>query len=458
LLVGDAFELFQPLDVALERFAPTPGPRCTDRVGRRHQGRIHAGGFDVTVVPEDSVEHFGAFVVALAEIVTDLRVAALQFVVQGFPNIVQQAAAAGQASVEPQLVGHVLAQEGDLDAVPQDVLPVTGAVGQAAEQFELLFVQPADIGFDRSGFARLHDVLFDVLGDFLDDLLDPSGVNASVLNQPFQTAAGHFPADRIKRADHHHPGRVIHNDIDPGRLLERADVSPFATDDPPLHLVGRNVHGGDGAGRGVLGGVALDCGDGDFPRALFRGLAGLGEGALDEAGGVVFDIVGEIGEQLFFGFFDAQAADADEFVASLLEQLTGFGFARGDRGLPFLERGLRGFDFAFFDFEGVELLIDHVFALGQTFFDFFVLGADGGGFFFKRLHARQLGGFGVHLRAFDDVVGFLLGVGEHLLGALRGRCGGHPGSDGQRNDGGCGAPDHSDDDTRRRRELGQHAA
>jgi hypothetical protein len=54
--------------------------------------------------------------------------------------------------------------------------------------------------------------------------------------------AGRLAADRIETRNDDRVGRVVDHDVDPGSQLEGPDVSPFAPDDAPLHLVVRERH------------------------------------------------------------------------------------------------------------------------------------------------------------------------------------------------------------------------
>ena len=48
-----------------------------------------------------------------------------------------------------------------------------------------------------------------------------------------------LPPNRIEARHDDSIGRVVDDDIDSGGQLERANVSPFATDDASLHLIVR---------------------------------------------------------------------------------------------------------------------------------------------------------------------------------------------------------------------------
>ena len=70
-------------------------------------------------------------------------------------------------------------------------------------------------------------------------------------------------------------GRVVHDHVDAGQVLERTDVAALAADDPPLHVVARELDDRDrGLGR-VAGGDPLQRIGHERPRASPRLRAGL---------------------------------------------------------------------------------------------------------------------------------------------------------------------------------------
>src|SRR4051812_1565062 len=85
-------------------------------------------------------------------------------------------------------------------------------------------------------------------------------MDPAILDQLRQRQLGRLAADIIEGTDDDHAGRVVHDDIDTGSLLERADIATLAADDATLHVVARNIHGADGRIRGMAGCIALDTG------------------------------------------------------------------------------------------------------------------------------------------------------------------------------------------------------
>ena len=69
----------------------------------------------------------------LADVDADLHVAALDLVVKGLADVMQQAGAAGQLNVDAQFASHQAGQPGNFQRVVQHVLAVAGAVLQAAD-------------------------------------------------------------------------------------------------------------------------------------------------------------------------------------------------------------------------------------------------------------------------------------------------------------------------------------
>ena len=68
----------------------------------------------------------------------------------------------------------------------------------------------------------------------------------------------HLAADGVEAADDDGFRGVVDDQVDPGRLLQGADVAPLLADDAPLELVGRQRQHRDRDLGGLVGGDALD--------------------------------------------------------------------------------------------------------------------------------------------------------------------------------------------------------
>ena len=110
----------------------------------------------------------------------------------------KQAGTLGHRGIQPQLRGHHPREERHLDGVIQYVLPIAGAVAQAAQKLYQLVVNAAQAHLQHSPFALLLDGGFHLPAGLFHGLLNAGGVDASVGNQLFQGDAGHLPADRLK--------------------------------------------------------------------------------------------------------------------------------------------------------------------------------------------------------------------------------------------------------------------
>ena len=171
-----------------------------------------------------------------------------------------------------------------------------------------------------------------------------------------------------KRADHDHAGRVVHDHVHAGGLLERADVPALPADHAALHVVGGDVHGRDGRVGGVFGGVALDGADDD--------LAGLHVGVL---AGLVqcFSIRAEISFSMSFSIFDnsrrsglvhREVGDLQKLRLLLGDEFVELAVLGRERFFAF-DHGLFGhIDHPLLGVERFELLVDRVLTLGKPFF------------------------------------------------------------------------------------------
>ena len=83
------------------------------------------------------------------------------------------------------------------------------------------------------------DLLFDLLLGLGHDLFDSPRMDPAVGDQPLQGDAGDFPANGIEPGNDHGLGRVVDDQVYAGCRFQSADISPFPSDDPPLHLLVR---------------------------------------------------------------------------------------------------------------------------------------------------------------------------------------------------------------------------
>ncbi len=171
---------------------------------------------------------------------------------------------------------------------------------QSSQVADQLFVQTHHARLERRCFAQALDMAFHIFMCFSHDLLDPAGVDPAVLDQFLERHLGDLAANAVKTCDDHHSRRVVDDQVDSRRFLERADVPPFAADDPPLHVVAGNVHRAHGHFRRVRGGISLN--------RRRQDLAALLSAALLHKRLVLEDTIPHVGGQLGFQSSQQQLA------------------------------------------------------------------------------------------------------------------------------------------------------
>ena len=142
--------------------------------------------------------------------------------------------------------------------VVQHVLAVAGAELQASHQAQHFGMEIEEPELEGGRLAFLADGLLHLGLDLLDDLLDAGRMDAAVGDQPLDRLARDLAAERIEAREDDRAGRVVDDQLDAGRGLERADVAPLAADDAALQIVARQIDDRDGRLDRVLGGAALD--------------------------------------------------------------------------------------------------------------------------------------------------------------------------------------------------------
>src|SRR5690606_29329785 len=122
-------------------------------------------------------------------------------------------------------------------AVLQQVLSVGAAVFHAAHHADQFSVKTVDPQIDAGAFAHLHDLVLKVFAGLPNDFFDPRGMDPSVLHQLVQRQTRDLTTHGIEAAEDDRAGRIVHDDLHAGGLLQGADVPSFATDDPAFHIV-----------------------------------------------------------------------------------------------------------------------------------------------------------------------------------------------------------------------------
>src|SRR5690606_28053111 len=191
---------------------------------------------------------------------------AFDLVVDGFPDVVQQAARLGNGNVCAQLGGNHARDVRGFDRVRVLVLAVAGAELQAPEQLDQLVVQAGNARLIGGALAFLADDAVDFLLRVLHQFFDARRVDPPVEDELFHRAARYFAANRVEAGDGHGFGRVVYHDVDAGRLLEGADIAPVAADDPPFHLVRGQWHNAHRQLVDLIRGDPLDGERDDVPR------------------------------------------------------------------------------------------------------------------------------------------------------------------------------------------------
>ena len=250
-------------------------------------------------------------------------------------DVVEEGGADRDVGVEADFPGHDAGEPRDLGGVGQHVLAVAGAVLQPAHQPQDLRMEVVQAELERHRRAFLAHRLVGLVLHLLDDLFDARRMNAAVGDQAFDRLLGDLAAVGIEARQDDGAGRVVDDQVDAGGELERADVAPFAADDPSLQIVARQVDDGDGGLDRVLGAAALN-GFGDVVLgAVDGGFARLGVEPLEQIGGVVARLALDLLEQQFLGLVGGEAGHPLQLVLLLGDQPLVLRGGGADGLLPF---------------------------------------------------------------------------------------------------------------------------
>ena len=195
---------------------------------------------------------------------------ALDLVVDGLADVVEEAAAAGDFDVGAELVRDHRGEVRRLDGVLELVLAVAVRYFSRPRVRTISGCRPGTAGLDDRLFAGVLDRVVDFLAGLLDHLLDAGRVDAAVRQELRQRDAGDLAAHRVEAGERDGVRRVVDDEVDAGGQLEGADVAALAADDAALHVLGGERHDRDGGLGDDLGGEALHRRRDDLAGALVR--------------------------------------------------------------------------------------------------------------------------------------------------------------------------------------------
>ena len=156
-------------------------------------------------------------------------------------------------------------------------------------------------------------------------LLDPGGMDAAVLEQLLERQPRDLAAHAVEPGQHDRAGRVVDDEVDAGEVLQRADVAALAADDPPLHVVGGQLHDRDRRLGRVAGGEPLHAHREDVAHAALGVALGLLLDLADAPRGVVAGLLLDLLEQQLLGLGRRQPGDPLELALELPGALTSVG-------------------------------------------------------------------------------------------------------------------------------------
>ena len=297
-----------------------------------------------------------AFLVLSGKVDANLDMAALDFVGQGFADVVNQTGAFGSSNICAQLGSHYACQMSHLDGVLQYVLTVAGTVSHAPQQLDHIRVHTVNVGLQNRTLTVLLDFVFDFTLCFFYRFLDACRMDSSVLNQALQSGAGNLTFNGIVAGQGDCFRCVVDNQVNAGQRFQCADVSPFTTDDASLHLIVWQRNDRYGHFTHIIGRTFLDSSCDDFSCFLVGFILELLFIEVDFNRLFVYQLVLQIGKQVFLCLLCGVAGDFFQRF-----KLAGFDF------VGFLQATLCLFDFILqgflFFLQIVHLAVDGFFLL-----------------------------------------------------------------------------------------------
>ena len=109
------------------------------------------------------------------------------------------------------------------------------------QELHELGIEPLYARLEHALLAELDDVRLELRLRLVVHLFDPRRVDAPVFDQLHERELRRFAANAVEGGQDDCLWRVVDDEIDAGEVLECADVPTLAPDDPPFHIVGRQL-------------------------------------------------------------------------------------------------------------------------------------------------------------------------------------------------------------------------
>ena len=168
---------------------------------------------------------------------SDLDVGALYLVIDRLADVVEEGAGLRDRDIRAELFGEHAGDVRHLDRVLEHVLPVARPEVEPAEDGENARVEVEHTDLVGGLLTLILDDGVHLLARLLDLVLDAGRLHAAVLDEPLERDLCHGAAYRVEAREEHSAGRVVDDDLNTCRALERLDVAALLADDLTLHVV-----------------------------------------------------------------------------------------------------------------------------------------------------------------------------------------------------------------------------
>ena len=196
--VANVFQRANAFDVLLQIFTARARSGAGHRIRHFHNHSLKRLLLHFVVMGRNRIANLWAHAVALGNLGADGSVRAFNLVVNGFAQIVQQAAGFGQRHIRANLRRNHAGQQRSLHGMGVLVLAIRGAELQAPQQPQDLRVEARHTRLVRGALALFFHYHIHFAARILNQLLNVRRLNAPVRDQLGERAARNFAPHRVK--------------------------------------------------------------------------------------------------------------------------------------------------------------------------------------------------------------------------------------------------------------------
>ena len=184
----------------------------------------------------DCIHNDRILAILLGNLRAKLHMAAFLLEVNSLADIMQKTCPLRKLLIQAQLRRHDAGKRSDFHRMLKNILTIAVPVAQRTDKTRQLPVHPVDSQLEDRLIADLHNGLIQLLGYLIYYFFNAARLNTAILHQDFQRLPRNLTAYRVEARNGDRIRRIVNDQVNARRLLDRLDVAALTADDASLHI------------------------------------------------------------------------------------------------------------------------------------------------------------------------------------------------------------------------------